>query len=129
MKPPLDPNCKLASQIERQPPPPLFNGVPLLGFRTLVAPINKVGFTKNTGPCDTPLSRNVHKLSTSIYASAKMAPSLGFVIRSILEKQQISPQNIENYLEKVTSISRYDSAFRLLWAILAQGGGTPLPLP
>ena len=115
---PLDSNCQMAPPVKGEPPPPLFNGLPLLGFSTMVAPINQAGLHKNKGPHNTTFSRDVHQLSKQINASAQMAPNLSFVIRSILEKQQVASETIASYLGKITSLDRYNHAFKQLWAIL-----------
>ena len=41
-----------------------------------------------------------------------------FVVRTLLEKQQATPQATSDFLARNLSIKRYNSAFKLLWGIL-----------
>ena len=51
-----------------------------------------------------------------------MAPSLHFVLRKMLEAKQIQGETVTHFLELNSSVKRYDSAFRLLFAMLQQQG-------
>jgi hypothetical protein len=103
----------------------MFDGSPLLGFRHMVAPINKTPSSKK------PLSSNctgvgdVPKLPRDIDAASKVAPNLHIVLRKMLQSKEVQGEIIENFLEHSPSIKRYDSAFRVLWAILKNKGIDP----
>ena len=74
----------------------------------------------------TPISRDVPKLPRAVYAASKVAPSLCVVVRKLLEEQQATNEAIKDFLERNKSISRYESAFKLLWGILKVSGIDPL---
>ena len=117
-KPSLDDHSSMAAPVEGEPPPEMFVNLPLLGFRYVVAPINKASCAQGPHLSNTSLSGDVQKLPGPVDAASKVAPSLCFVIRKMLESQQMSPESIKNYLVKATSLPRYDGAFRQLWAWL-----------
>ena len=93
----------------------LFAGVPILGFSNVVAPVNKIAHTQNTLRYDPAVRRHVCQLSQSAHEEAKMAPGLFDVVRSFLEKQQVPPEVAKDFLQRKSTLSRYDSDFRLLW--------------
>jgi hypothetical protein len=47
-----------------------------------------------------------------------MAPTLHFALRQILQKQEISPQAIDNYMSSLKSLDRYNKPFQYIWCIL-----------
>ena len=55
-----------------------------------------------------------------------MAPALRDVIREVLERKQISAQAISIYLKQCRSLPRYDSAFKVLWALCAKEKISPV---
>ena len=124
-KPPMVGDCTVDSKTPPIPRGPMFDGSPLLGFRHMVAPINK-----NASP-QIPLSSNctgvgdVPKLPRDIHAASKMAPNLYVVLRKMLQSKEVQGEIIENFLEHSPSIKRYDSAFRILWVLLSQKGLDP----
>ena len=83
----------------------------------MVAPTSKTAVPPNTEFFDKPLLGNVQKLPGAINATSKVAPPLHSVIRKTLEAKQIKAEDIDNFLKENKSISRYDTAFRLLWAV------------
>ena len=96
----------------------MFNGVPLLGFRHMVAPINKTEGAKDTLFGDKTLLGDVYKLPRELDATAKMAPNLHVVLRQVLESKEVQGEIVTDFLEHNPSIKRYNSSFKLLWAIL-----------
>jgi hypothetical protein len=103
----------------------MFDGSPLLGFRHMVAPINKNASPKIPLPSNSTGVGDVPKLPRDIYASSKMAPPLHIVLRKMLQSKEVQGEIIENFLDHSPSIKRYDSAFRVLWALLSEKGLDP----
>ena len=101
------------------------SGVSILGFRNMVAPVNQIAHTQNAMLFDRTLRRNVCELSQSTHEKAKMAPSLLTVVRGFMEKQQIPPEVAKDFLQAKSTLLRYDSAFRLLWADLQSRNISP----
>jgi len=124
-QPPMDHNTPMVTQIKTTPSFEMFNNMPPVGFCTMVAPINKATYT--TDPClgNPTSSRNVFQLHESVYAHAKVAPSLHSVIRAKLEQSEMHSENVKDYLGQNLSINTYDSAFRILWGILKSRGVNP----
>ena len=102
-----------------------FDGRPLLGFKQLVAPINKNESTKNTLFENSPILGNVHQLLGGSNAPPSVAPPLPDLLRQVLEGKQIQNKTIDDFLMKNKSIKRYSSAFRALWHLLEEGGVSP----
>ena len=99
--------------------------VPFLGFRHMVAPINKTTSSKNPLPSNCTGVGVVPKLPRGLDASTKMAPNLHVVLREMLQSKEVKGEIIENFLSHSPSIKRYDSAFRTLWALLSSKGLDP----
>ena len=68
---------------------------------------------------------DVFELPRGIHAQAKMAPSLHSVVRGLLERDEVPPAVATAHLRRLSALPRYDSAFRLLWALLQEGGLPP----
>ena len=111
-KPPLECNRQLDPKITPIPRAPMFDGSPLLGFRHMVAPINKTTSSKNPLPSNCTGVGDVPKLPRGLDASTKMAPNLHVVLREMLQSKEVKGEIIENFLSHSPSIKRYDSAFR-----------------
>ena len=124
-KPPLECNRQLDPKINPIPRAPMFDGSPLLGFRHMVAPINKATSSKKPLPSNCTRVGDVPKLPRGLDASTKMAPSLHVVLRQMLQSKEVKGEIIENFLSHSPSIKRYDSAFKTLWALLASKGLDP----
>ena len=124
-KPPLECNRQLDPKITPIPRAPMFDGSPLLGFRHMVAPINKTTSSKNPLPSNCTGVGDVPKLPRELDASTKMAPNLHVVLREMLQSKEVKGEIIENFLSHSPSIKRYDSAFRTLWALLSSKGLDP----
>ena len=58
-------------------------------------------------------------------ASPQMAPDLPFVVRKILEREQVPFETIQAFLKENPSITRYNPAFKHLWGILQRKGLDP----
>ena len=116
-QPPLDSNRQVAPKTLGAPSHHLLNDNSILGFSTVVAPFTKVKSSQNTGGPSTTLSRLFHKLPGDPNATNSVAPSLHHLIRSMLEKQQMSAESITLYLEKLPSLVRYQNAFNYFWSL------------
>ena len=112
------------SQSTRQLPP----SDALLGFSTMVSPVAKNAKAKFPGLFDSPISGPLHQLPGAVYASAKVASPLHMAFRSLLEKKEVPSPQIEHLVASLKGISRYDSAFKLLWATCQFHGLDPLSI-
>ena len=118
-EPTLDHHSSVASAPKGGEKRAVLAGLPLLGFRTMVAPVNKATHTKDAMFFDRSIRRDVCELSAAAYEKAKVAPSLSSVVRSCLEQQKMPPEVAKTFIQaNNSSILRYDSAFRLLWGEL-----------
>ena len=120
LQPTLVHHIKIPAKDQRVPDPPVFDGGALLGFSHMVAPLNK-----NEGPPlqmsqDTPLQRFIRELLGGRDATPQVGPDLHTLLRQILESRKVQSSTIDDFFARNPSISRYDSAFRLLWAVLQQ---------
>jgi hypothetical protein len=102
------------------------SGGAYVGFRTLVAPINQNGSTKNKNVGGPAQGRALPKLLGRIDAQAKMAPGLFDCIRFLLEQQEMEKSTIQMYLTHLGNLRRYDSAFRKLFVLLKERFSDPL---
>ena len=123
-QPPLDPTPTVALQAQGGEALEMSPLLSLLGFSKVVAPINKTSCSKKYVLSHFAFSRHVPKLLGTPNGGHQVAPPLHLVVRQLLEKQEMSPESINHYMEKITSWARYQSAFQLLWDQLA-----PLQLP
>jgi hypothetical protein len=87
----------------------------LLGFSQVVAPINQTASAKKSLPVDSTVLGDVEQLQGGKDAPPPVAPSLYHLVRQMLEEQEMSTESVQNYLGKVNSWGRYQSAFNLLW--------------
>jgi hypothetical protein len=121
-KPPLASHFALAPKTTTKSTFGVSHGGPFVGLRHLVAPSSKVAREQNTMLGGGAIPGNVHRLSGDVYAAAQVAPSLSSVIRQKLEEQQVPPKIVADYLLTHASLSRYESAFKLLWCLLVVEG-------
>ena len=91
----------------------------------MVAPVNKAKSARNKGLQNSPFQRDVLRLRGGEDASPQMAPDLHFVLRRLLEQQQIKSDTIESYLADNPAIKRYNSGFKKFYAALQTRGVTP----
>ena len=98
----------------------MFHGHSLLGFSQLVAPLSQAAKTWYQGSVGKTVSGDVFRLLGSGDASPQMAPSLLSVIRGSLQRKQVSPEAIDQYLTDQPSLERYNRSFRLLWSMAAK---------
>ena len=82
-----------------EPPHDLYDGYPLLGWSTMVAPTSKTAVPPNTSFSGTPISGNVSKLPGGVHEGAKMAPPLQCNIRKTLEAKQVCSEDIGTFFE------------------------------
>ena len=128
-KSPLVNHPKVFGKVETFPSSQSFDGRPLLGFHTFVAPINKNEGPPLPLPKSHSLPRDVQKLLGGANATPKVAPFLPDLFRKILEGKQISSEIIDDFISRNKSLKRYSSAFALLWNLLEGRGIPPLMLP
>ena len=107
---------QVAKQIKGKQAFDMLNNNPILGFKCMVAPTNENAKKGVSSTLNTPISWDVQKLLGRINASTPLAPSLHSIIRKGMESKQIPPKTVDTYLKSLTSIARYDRAFKLFWA-------------
>ena len=112
----------MAAQAPGEPQGYVSGSLPLLGFNHVVAPIYKTARTPHPLFSGATFQGDVPKLPRDLDVCAKVAPHLSVVLRKILEDKQIQPETVQYCLGHSPSLKRYDSAFRLLWAILQDWG-------
>ena len=117
--------AKVAGETFGQPPSPVLDDLPLLGFMQMVSPSQKIASTQHPYMGRTTIPRHVSRLPRDLDECAKMAPSLLHVIRTIFQREQIPVKTQETYLAQIKSIKRYDSAFRKLWELCKSHGVHP----
>ena len=100
-------------------------GGPILGFNFVVAPINKVAYTRDALLQGGTVLGNVSGFPREIHAEAEMAPDLHIVIRKILEEQKVSPEVAMDYIRRNPSHVTYNKPFKILWALLKAKGIEP----
>ena len=109
-QPPLVSNSKIPLSVETVSNDKNSDDCTLLGFHCVVAPINKDENSRD------PLHKKI--LTRGKKATSALAPSLPSVCRQILEGREIEDKSIGDFLAKNPSLRRYDSAFKILWAVL-----------
>jgi hypothetical protein len=113
---PLEFNSTVAPSIEDCTLGAVPHGGTLLGWKFLVAPTSKTACEGDPSNFNKTQVGSFHKLPGRDDATYQVAPSLCHVIRSLLEGKQISPEGVENYLNQLPSLPRYDSAFKSFYA-------------
>ena len=126
MPTPLEIGNAVVAPPAAKPPRCLPSGLPLLGFHTMVAPINKNEQTQGSLRPDCSLPGIISKLFRGKNASPPVAPSLHNCLRTVLEQQKMSPEDVGNFLQKCPGLQRYNSAFQKLWVILRSRGVEPV---
>ena len=91
----------------------------------MAAPTSKTACASQSGTFDTPLSGHVHQPPRAVYEGAKVAPTLHSFVRKTLEARKVQAEDIETFLKEKKTLQRYDSAFRLLWALCFFRGEKP----
>ena len=124
----MDPHFGVAAPLATTPSSDLLDGGASLGWDCVVAPVNSLAHTGLPGDPGTPEVGIVPKLPGRNDASYKMAPSLSDAIRRALQGKQVSPENITLHLNSLSSLPRYDHAFRHLWCFCHMQGADPLAL-
>lgn len=123
-QPPLEDHPPLVASSAGKSPRGMPPGCPPLGFHFMVAPINQNVKARKQGPINFPEGGPFHQLPGGEDAP-QVGPGLLHCLRSVLEQQKMPPADIETYLAKCPSISRYNTSFRKLYGILLQGGSPP----
>ena len=93
-KPSLESDHALVGQIVPQQTSNLPSHHSLLGFRTVVAPINKNVQAQSANASGSSKGGNVSELLGHLNASSKVAPSLHHCFRFLLEQQQVEDDEI-----------------------------------
>ena len=96
MQTPLEGNSPMAPQNEGKSPDYLLTRGTLLGFHTMVAPVNKNVQTRLSLSLNIPDRGIVPKLSGGRHAP-QVGPSLHDCLRTVLGQQKMSPENIETF--------------------------------
>ena len=107
----------MAGNPSEEPPSNMLDSSSLLGWKCMVAATStaaRAAFPNHFGPTKV---GSFHKLPGPADASYKMAPPLRHVIRQALLRKKVSNAHITLYLKKCKSLTRYDRAFRILWAL------------
>ena len=107
----------MVGETTAEPASPVLDGCALLGFNVLVSPTKEACHSQNSSLGCTALSRDVSELCRRINEGAKVAPSLLFVVREMLQREQVPPQSQNLYLARIKNCARYDLAFRKLYAL------------
>ena len=104
-KPPMDHYSTMAGKTQEAPPYKMFNSRSLLGWSCMVAPTSQTLGTQNPSDFDQSQVGIIHKLPGEKYATYQMAPTLCAALRFLLERRQVSPQNISLYLKKMEKLT------------------------
>jgi hypothetical protein len=108
-------HSSMAQPVEGTPSSHLHGSRPLLGFCNLVAPTSETARASESVSGHSTFSRDVSKLLGATHATPKVAPPLHNIIRSLLQRRQVSDEGIQAYLSKCKALPRYDNAFNALW--------------
>ena len=111
----MEGDFKLAAASEGQSSHNMSVHMPLLGLNVLVALLNKIGASFGSPNNNQPLPGDVQELFRAVNAGTKVAPGLHSVIRSILQRQQVSDEAIVAHLAGIKSLQRYDYSFKKIW--------------
>ena len=101
-KPTMETNSRLVSEIEKEPPPAMFDGGSTLGWDVMVAPVSKTAHEKLSSCASAAPMGPVSELSGGGNAPHPLAPPFSDVIREGLQRKQVSPENISLYLSKIS---------------------------
>ena len=124
-QPPMDANSIVAQQAASSPPHHLLDSGALLGFKCMVSPTKENAGPRGPSLGGTPLHGNVSELHGRINACAKMAPSFLSIVRTLLQREQISLEAQNTYVAQLGNPVRYDWAFRKLYALCQINGINP----
>ena len=124
----MENNFGLVGQVEKEPPPEMFDDCSTLGWDVLVAPVSKTAHEKFSGGAGETAVGPVSELSGGGNAPHPLAPSLSDVIREGLQRKQVSAENISLYLSKISCLDRYNKGFQALWNFVMERGGDPLSM-
>ena len=127
-QPPMNRHPTMAPSSLGEPTFGLHDHGSLMGFRCMVAPTSQTASTKVQGLDSSPLSRHVPQLLGRTFATPKVASPLRSVIREVLQRREISSEDIEAYLNQQGSLDRHQSTFKLLWFQCEFQGLVPLSL-
>jgi hypothetical protein len=125
-QPPMDGHHALVGSPPTKQKASLSHGLSYVGFKCMVAPVNKDVKTQVKNVDHTSQNRHVSELLGRINASSQVAPSFSHCFRFLLEQQQIDNAEILLALKKLGNVSRYEKPFKKLFAILQEKHVHPL---
>ena len=125
-KPPMEGNFALAGTAQKTQKRDMPSHHPYVGFKCMVAPINKNVTATHAHVGHSSQGRDVCQLLERINASSKVAPGLHHCLRFILEQQQVQNKEILLAVKSLGDVSRYDRGFKKLYVLLQDMGVTPL---
>ena len=118
-QPPLDNHHALVGEIEEESSGAMHVNGPLLGWEQVVAPTSENLQEKHTSDVNSSKMGSFHRLQWESNAPNQMAPALSDCIRVLLERKQVSPENIASYLRKTPQIGQYNKSFQTFWKFCA----------
>jgi len=102
------------------------HGMSYVGFKPVLAPINKNVQTRVQNASNSARIRHVQELLGGTNASTQVAPGFSDCFRFLLEQQQIADEEIRLALKELDPPKRYEIPFKKLYVILKSKGVNPL---
>ena len=93
-----------------------------------MAPTSEALRAEGTGGGEAPKVGPLSELPGPENAEYQVAPDLSFVVRGLMERKQISPENIDLYLKRHPPTNAQNHAFKVFWAFCVMQGREPLHL-
>ena len=125
LQPTLVNNLKVPTQDQGIPKPPIFDGSALLGFRHVVAPVNKAEGATHQMSQDSTLQGLIRKLLGPGNAPPQVGPDLHSLLRQILQSRKVQSSTVNDFFARNPSIKRYNTAFKVLWTVLQEQNIAP----
>ena len=94
--PPMDMHGTMIASVACQSANHVPNHGSLLGFRRVLAPLNKLAGLQNKGFNDNPAGRGVSKPPRDLHDEAKTAPHLHIVVQELLEARSFQKGQIKH---------------------------------
>ena len=119
-QPPLDHHSCMAGETEEASSSSMWHGGPQMGWDCVVAPLSSLAYEGDPNHRNMPQGGAVPQLSGRSSPFYQMAPTLSDIIRTMLQRKQVSHENINFYLKKLKNLDRYGQAFKKLWILWAE---------
>jgi hypothetical protein len=119
-QPPMDHYSPMAGETPTASSSGMWDGSTQVGWDRVVAPLSSFAYEGDPGNRNLPQGGPIPELPGRSSPWYKMAPALPDIIRAMLQRKQVSPENINFYLTKLKNLQRYDQAFKKLWALWAK---------